>query len=205
MAQRDLPLAVYVDKDTIIHRIPAGLKLLGVLAFVLFTTLAISTPLGGLFACGAMLIGYALAQIPPRIILSQIWPPLVILIPLCLFQWWSKTGEFALTLFLTLFAAMLSSFLLTLTSTVDEIMDGVETGLRPLERLGLPVETISLTVSLTLRLIPLMFGTVDEVLKARKARGAGFSLQAFGTPVIIRSLRRARAIGEALQARGVGD
>ena len=60
-------------------------------------------------------------------------------------------------------------------------------------------------MSMTIRLIPLMLGTVNEVLDARKARGAGFSLCAFGTPIIVRSIRRARAMAEALQARGVGD
>ena len=108
-------------------------------------------------------------------------------------------------MFLTIFAAMMAAFLLTLTSTVDAIMESLEDSLRPLARFGLPVETISLAMSLTIRLIPLMFETVYEVLDARKARGAGFSPLAFGTPVIIRSIRRARAMGEALQARGVGD
>ena len=108
-------------------------------------------------------------------------------------------------MFLSIFSAILIAFLLTLTSTVDEIMDSVETSLAPLGRFGFPVENVTLAMSLTIRLIPLMFATVGEVLDARKARGAGFSISAFGTPVLIRSIRRARAIGEALQARGFGD
>ena len=84
-------------------------------------------------------------------------------------------------------------------------MHSVEKMLLPFERFGLPVETITLAISLTLRLIPLQLATVNEVLDARKARGAGFSIVAFGTPVIIRSIRRARNIGDALLARGAGD
>ena len=113
--------------------------------------------------------------------------------------------DYALAMFLSIFSAILVAFLLTLTSTVDDIMESVESSLAPLERFGFPVDTVTLAMSLTIRLIPLMFATVGEVLDARKARGAGFSFAAFGTPVLIRSIRRARSIGEALQARGVGD
>ena len=85
------------------------------------------------------------------------------------------------------------------------MMEAFERALQPFAKLGLPVENLSLAMSLTIRLLPLMLGTVNEVLDARKARGAGTSLLAFGTPVVIRSIRRAQAMGEALQARGVGD
>ena len=82
---------------------------------------------------------------------------------------------------------------------------GWEKALAPTARFGVPVEAISLAISLTIRLIPLQFATVGEVLDARKARGADFSITAFGAPVMIRSIRRARVIGDALLARGVGD
>ena len=86
------------------------------------------------------------------------------------------------------------------------MMEGFERALQPFAKLGLPVENLSLAMSLTIRLLPLMLGTVNEVLDARKARGSlSTSLLAFGTPVVIRSIRRAQAMGEALQARGVGD
>jgi len=95
--------------------------------------------------------------------------------------------------------------LLTLTTTIEEMMDALERALRPTARLGVPVDTIVLTISLTIRLIPLMLNTINEVLDARKARGAAFSITAFGTPVIIRSIRRAHHIADALWARGAGD
>ena len=93
----------------------------------------------------------------------------------------------------------------TLTTTVAEMLEALEKALAPTARFGVPVEAISLALSLTIRLIPLQFATVGEVLDARKARGADFSITAFGAPVMIRSIRRARVIGDALLARGVGD
>lgn len=207
MAQRmtNLPLSVYVPGNTLVHRISPTAKIGALIVFILATSLLVKTipvALGAAAFAGAL---YVVARIPVRIALSQILPPLVFLVPLAGFQWWAKGFDYAAVMFLTLFSAMLLAFLLTLTSTVDSILESLQTSLRPLERVGLPVDTISLAMALTIRLIPLMFETAYDVLDARKARGASFSPLAFGTPVIIRSLRRARAMGEALQARGVED
>lgn len=207
MAQRrtDLPLSVYVPGTTVIHRMQPSWKIAFLIVFILVTSIWFKTiP----FAAGAAVFSAALfviARIPVRIAWGQIWPALLFLVPLAGFQWWAKSFDYALVMFLTLLATMLMAFLLTLTSTVDAILESLEDSLKPFARFGLSVDTISLSMALTLRLIPLMFETVYDVLDARKARGAGFSLAAFGTPIIIRSIRRARAMGEALQARGVGD
>ncbi|WP_234459535.1 energy-coupling factor transporter transmembrane component T family protein [Corynebacterium macginleyi] len=180
-------------------------KIVILLVFILLSSIFFnSLPWSG-GAVIAAAVTYFIARIPPRIAWSQLWPPLIILIPLAGFQWWAKDFNYAAVMFFNILAAMILAFLLTLTSTVDAIMESLEESLRPLRRFGVPVDNISLAVSLTVRLIPLMFETVYEVLDARKARGAWFSPTAFITPVIIRSIRRARAIGEALQARGVGD
>lgn len=205
MKTKNIPLAVYVDKDTPLHQLSASRKLLFIIIFIIVTSVVATTPTRGLIACAVAAAFYVVASIPPRVAFSQLWPPLIILVPLAAFQWWARDFDYALTMFLTLFASMLIAFLLTLTSTVNEIMESVETSLAPLKRFGVPVDNITLAMSLTIRLIPLMFATVGEVLDARKARGAGFSITAFGTPVLIRSIRRARAIGEALQARGMDD
>ncbi|WJY89936.1 energy-coupling factor transporter transmembrane component T family protein [Corynebacterium confusum] len=205
MRRKNIPLNVYVDKNTIVHRLSPSVKLAIIIVFILVTSIFIKTIPWALAAVVVGAIPYALAQVPPSIIASQLTPPLFILVPLAAFQWWSRDFEYAAVMFLTIFAAMEVAFLLTLTSTVDEIMESMERTLAPLARFGLPVETISLAMSLTIRLIPLMFETVGEVLDARKARGANMSVMAFATPVVIRSIRRAQAMGEALAARGVGD
>ena len=205
MNTKNIPLSVYVDKDTPIHQLRPSWKLLFIVIFINTASIVVTTPIRGLIACVIAGSLYFVARIPVRIAFSQLWPPLIILVPLAAFQWWARDMDYALSMLLSIFSAVLIAFLLTLTSTVDAIMESVERSLAPLERFGFPVDTVTLAMSLTIRLIPLMFGTVGEVLDARKARGAGFSIAAFGTPILIRSIRRARSIGEALQARGVGD
>lgn len=200
-----IPLGVYVPGTSLIHRMPPGWKFVLLIGFILGSALLANSVLLALGTVLIPLLGYLIARIPGRIAWGQLWPPLPILAALGLFHWWQQGPELALTTVLVIFSAVMSATLLTLTTTIPELMDAVERALSPLRRFGVPVETISLAISLTIRLIPLQLATVREVLDARKARGATLSITAFGTPVLIRSLRRARAMGEALRARGVGD
>lgn len=202
---KNIPLGFYVDADTIIHRIPAAVKFLVLIGFILVTSLAVHTLPWAAASLFLPLVLFPVARIPFRVALGQLAPPLYLLVALAAFQWWQKDFLSAAIMFLTIYAAISGAVLLTLTTKVSEMMDSLDRALAPLGRLGIPVENITLAMSLTIRLLPLMLGTVVEVLDARKARGATASLTAFGTPVIIRSIRRARAMGEALQARGVGD
>lgn len=200
-----LPLGFYVPGDSLVHRTPPAWKFAALILYILSTAIFIRTPLAAVLVLLLPLAGYLIARIPFRVALGQLWPPLPILTVLGLFQWWQQGAAAALSMVLVILAAIMAATLLTLTTTIPAIMDALEDLLAPLARFGVPVESISLAISLTIRLIPLQLATVREVLNARKARGASFSILAFGTPVLIRSMRRAHAIGEALQARGVGD
>ena len=202
---RHIPLGVHLPGDTAIHRLPAGVKFLALLAFILTSTFLVTgSPVAAVW-CAVVLAGYVVARVPVRVALGQVLPVVPVLAVLGAFQWWQRGWEFALTTVLVLLASVAAAALLTLTTTIAELMAAIERGLSPFARFGLPVETISLAVSLTLRLIPLQLATVHEVLAARKARGAGFSIAAFGTPVLVRSIRRARLLAEALIARGAAD
>ena len=205
MYPRALPLGVYIPGSSWIHRLPAGVKFWALCGFIVFTTFAISSPVAAAAALLLASCGLVIARIPLAVAWGQLWPPLLIMIPLAGFQLWQQGPRTALVVFLSIYANLIAAILLTLTTTISELMDGLERTLAPLGRLGVPVGHLSLAMSLTLRLIPLMLGTIAEVHDARKARGYGASPIAFATPVMIRSLRRAHALAEALAARGVGD
>ena len=202
---RSIPLGVYVDSNSPVHRLPAIWKFPLLLAFIISGPLVARTPLVAVGLVILIVITYLIARIPARTAWNQWWPVLPVLLVLGVFQWWQRGLGLAVTTVAVILSAVMAAMLLTLTTRLEALMDAVEKMLRPWERFGLPVETITLAISLTIRLIPLQLATVTEVLDARKARGAGFSVVAFGTPVLIRSIRRARNIGDALLARGAGD
>lgn len=200
-----VPLGVYIPGNTPLHRVPAGLKFLALICFVISTAVFVKTIPWAVAVFLLPLVGYAIARVPVRVAWTQLAPPLPILSMLFAFQWWQLGLERAAIIIVVIYAAIAAATILTLTTKVGEMMDAITAGLSPLGRLGLPVDAIALAISLTIRLIPLQLATVQEVLDARKARGAEFSLRAFGTPAVIRSIRRAENIGDALIARGVGD
>ncbi|ADK29051.1 energy-coupling factor transporter transmembrane protein EcfT [Corynebacterium pseudotuberculosis] len=202
---RNVPLGVYVPGETVIHRIPPLAKICFLIVFVIATTALVAQPFVALLCVIFSSSLYVLAKIPLPIAWGQLWPPAVILLFLGAFQWWQKGLTYSSSLVLAIFASLMLAMLLTLTTSLESMMEAIQRLLAPTERFGVPVETITLAFSLTLRLIPLMLATVYEVLDARKARGATFSLIALGTPVMIRSIRRARGIADALMARGAGD
>ena len=193
--RQNIPLGVYVPGTTIIHRLNPSIKFVSLIVFIIASTIWAHT-LTDAAICLA---------VPPKSAWGPLWPPLPFLLFLGAFNWWQQGWEKALVVTLVIMSSIGMAAVLTLTTTVAEMLEALEKALSPTARFGVPVESISLAISLTIRLIPLQFATVGEVLDARKARGADFSITAFGAPVMIRSIRRARVIGDALLARGVGD
>lgn len=200
-----VPLGVYVPGRSPVHRLNAGVKIVGLIAFILAVVFAARTLWSVTAAAAAVAAVFLLARIPLKTAAGQILPAAPIVAFFAAFQWWQTGFGAAAVLFISLMTTIAAATLLTLTTRISDILQAVERGLAPLERVGVPTESVALAMSLTLRLIPLQLQTVREVLEARAARGAGLSLQAVGIPVLVRSIRRARALGEALLARGVGD
>lgn len=203
--RQGMPLGVYVPGSSVIHRTPPAVKLLCLVVFIVVVSVLPSNPVQALVGIGMLFVAYAVAGIPVSTAARQVVPLLPIIVFLCLFLWWQNDWVAALTTFFGLAAAAMAAVLLTLTTTVEAMLDSLERGLAPLARVGVRVDLISLAIALTIRVIPLMFATIAESLDARKARGAGFSISAVGTPVVIRSIRRAQLTGEALLARGAVD
>ena len=199
---RELPLGVYIPGDTLLHRMAPALKFVLLVAFIIFTTVWPSEPWQSMSLLTFVLVLYAWARIPMGLAVRQLVPLLPVLLFLGAFMVWQNGIAAALTLLIGLLATIAAANLLTLTTPVQELLDALDRALSPFGRTG---ELISLTIALTIRLIPLTLATANEVLEARKARGAGFSVHAFGTPLVIRSVRRAKMIGEALMARGAVD
>lgn len=200
-----VPLGLYLNHNSPVHKLPTAAKLIIVIAFLLISGIVVDTWMGGAIAVAIVCLAYAMAKVPPTVALRQLRGAVIILALLSLLLWWRTDAEEALTTFLTLLAAIAAAILLTLTTRVSDIMDTLTAAMRPFARFGLPVDTIALALSLTLRMIPLQVMAAAEVLEARKARGATGSIVAFGVPIVIRTINRSKAMGDSLIARGEGE
>lgn len=203
-----VPLGVHHPGNSVVHRAPAGLKLLVLTVFILSTAIFVSDWKWGLASVASVVLTAAVARVPAKLLVRQLSGALPLLIFVALMLWWRTDGHQAVTMFLALLSAIAAAILLTLTTKVSVLMETFERILAPTVRVGVPVEQVALAMTLTIRLIPLQVQAVNEVLDARRARGSrgfGASLTAFGVPIVVRTILRARAIADALRARGAAD
>ena len=203
-----VPLGVYSPGNTVVHRAPAGIKLLVLTVFILSTAIFVSTWQWAAVSVGMVVLTAAVARIPTRLFVRQLSGALPLLIFIALMLWWRTDGEQGLTMFLVLLSAIAAAILLTLTTRVSVLMETFERILAPTARIGVPVDQVALAMTLTIRLIPLQVQAVNEVLDARRARASpstSASLTAFGVPIVVRTILRSRAIADALRARGAAD
>lgn len=197
-------IGLYHPGNSVLHRIPAGWKLLGLTLVVIGIVLLAAPWQLGIAAC-LLAGGFAVARIPARVVWAQLWPMRWFLLCIAAFQVIFAGSERAVMVVGVLLLTVAAASLVTLTTRVTEMLDVCQRLLGPFRRLGVDPDRVGLLLALTIRCIPLMVDIVRAVSEARKARGAGFSLRAMAAPAVVRALRSADAMGDALIARGVDD
>jgi biotin transport system permease protein len=197
-------IGLYRPGTSLLHRAPAGLLLVLLLAGTTALVLARS-PLAVLVAAVVTGAGYALAAVPASVALAQLWPLrwfALVLVPL---QWWSGGWRQVAVVVGTMVVTVAAAALVTLTTRVSDMLDACVALLRPLRRTGIDPERVALTLALTVRAVPVLADTFAQARDARRARGLERSPRALLVPLVLRTLRHADRLGEALAARGVDD
>ena len=190
-------------QDSLIHRAAPGPKLLALIALIL----AVSwSPLAGLALTVAL---YALAFKNLTKFFKQLWALKLLIalitIPQLLFGTPWQT-VFDSTLRIT--DAMLLATLFSLTTKTQALLDAIEGALnsktlRPLTRLGLKPETVSLAFVMTMNAIPMIMKFVGQIKEAQSARGLKPTPVRMTIPLLVASLKYSDEFAEALTARGV--
>ena len=197
-------IGVHLPGRSPVHRLPAGPKLLLLIAAIVGITL-LDHPWQLGIAAVVVLGIVALSRLPWRAVADQVWPMRWLLLVLAVFQVLLAGWQTAMMIVGGLVLAMTLAGVVTLTTSVTAILDLCRRVVGPLRRFGVDPDRIGLLLALTIRAIPLLVAIVREVGEARAARNLGFSLRAVAAPVVVRALRTADGIGEALVARGVDD
>ena len=106
---------------------------------------------------------------------------------------------------------VIGSSIMTLTTTPNQLTDGLERLLRPLNKLHVPVHDIAMMMSIALRFIPILLEETDKIMKAQIARGADFesgnlfkrakAMVPLLVPLFISAFRRANDLAMAMEAR----
>ena len=198
------PLGLYVPGTSVVHRAPAGLKLVVMIAAGV-ASVFLRAPWQVAAALTVVLLAYGVAGLPPRTVARQVRPLLWVGLVTAGFHLVVNGWERAVVVVGVLAVLLLLAALVTLTTRTTDLVDAVVAACRPLRVVRIEPERIGLVIALGVRCVPVVIGLAEGVRDAQRARGLTASPRAFAVPLIVRSLRHADALGEALAARGLDD
>ena len=100
---------------------------------------------------------------------------------------------------------------MTFKTTPNELTDGIEKLLYPLNKIHVPVHEVAMMMSIALRFIPILLEETDKIMKAQIARGADLesgnmiqkakSMIPILVPLFVSAFRRANDLAMAMEAR----
>ncbi|HEV7812101.1 MAG TPA: energy-coupling factor transporter transmembrane protein EcfT [Leifsonia sp.] len=197
-------LSFYRPGDGWLHRMPSGPKAFLLFAFVLGVSLLPSAWWAAAATATATALVYLLAgvggwrELSHQILIVR-WPIAITVASQLLFL----GPEQAVANTVRVVAAIVLAALLVLTTRVSALLDMIERGLRPMERLGLDSQRAALLLTVTLTTIPVLARLAGDVRDAQRARGGRSSLRSFTVPFLVVALKHADELGDALTARGI--
>ena len=224
---RDITIGQYYPADSILHRLDPRTKIIAVFIFILSLFVSQSF-LAYSLAFLVLVAMIAISDVPPSFILKglrSIFIIILLTVVLNLFFTPGETvllsiGRFSITLeglrtaiFMAarLMMLIIGSSLLTLTTSPIALTDGIESLMKPLERIGVPAHEIAMMMTIALRFIPILLEETDKIMKAQMARGADFetggiikrarNMVPLLVPLFISSFRRADDLALAMEAR----
>ena len=224
---RDITIGQYYPADSVVHKLDPRVKLFSTLIYVI--ALFVYKGIAG-FALITLFLGISikLSQVPLKYMLKGLKAIMVLLLITVLFNLFLTPGnvtywEFgmlqlsdtgitnALTMAIRLVYLILGTSLMTLTTTPNQLTDGLEKSLKPLNKVHIPVHAIAMMMSIALRFIPILVEETDKIMKAQMARGADFengsilqrakNMVPLLVPLFVSAFRRADDLAMAMEAR----
>jgi len=197
-------LGLYVPGASILHRAPAGAKLLGLVGLAVVSQLLGLWWQRCLLLIGVLLL-YPLARIGVGFALRQLRSLWWVLATIAVAQLVLAGWQLAVSVVATIVLLVLAAGLVTLTTTTTALSDVVVSVLGPFRRFGVAPERVGLLLALSIRAVPVVLGLAEQIRDAQRARGLPIRPRAFAVPLLVRALRHAQQLGDALIARGLDD
>ena len=224
---KDITLGQYFPGQSIIHRLDPRTKLIMLVVYIVALFLAESWVSYGLMFLFLVTVIW-LSTIPLKSILRGMKPLVMILIFTgvlnlfftqegeVIFHFWiltMTTGGLSRAVMMMSRILMLitGTFLLTYTTSPIALTDGLESLMKPLNKIGVPVHELSMMMCIALRFIPTLIEETDKIMSAQKARGADFetgslmerarALIPILVPLFISAFRRADELATAMECR----
>ena len=224
---RDITIGQFYPANSLIHRMDPRVKLFSTMIYII--ALFCFKGLAGLAIITAFLCAVIrISKVPFRFMTKGLKAIVVLLVITSLFNliatpgnivFW-KWGTLQITdvgiinsvlMTIRLIYLILGTSLMTLTTTPNQLTDGLETALKPLNKINVPVHSIAMMMSIALRFIPILIEETDKIMKAQMARGADFekgnllqrakNMVPLLVPLFVSAFRRAEDLAMAMEAR----
>ncbi|WP_349268712.1 cobalt ABC transporter [Mycolicibacterium parafortuitum] len=186
-----------------LHRMPAGVKLVGLGVVIVAMTVMVDSPVR-LAVAAVVVVGVVVsARLPVGALAAQLRPVLWVVGAIFVLQVLLTGWRRALVVCGVLLLAVCLAAMVTTTTRTTAMLDAATRAMTPLARFGFPVRQVAIALALTIRSIPLLVDIIRQVEEARRARGLRISPRIVFVPVVVAALRAADDFSEALIARGI--
>ena len=223
---RDITLGQYYPADSVIHKLDPRTKLFATLLFII--SVFSFDGIVGFIVMTAFLFGViALSKVPLSFMLRGLKAIMILLVIAGLFNLFLTPGQVlwsiwkihitreglrnAVLMTIRMVYLIMGSSVMTLTTTPNQLTDGLEKALKPLQKINVPVHEIAMMMSIALRFIPILIEETDKIMKAQMARGADFetgglvkkakNMVPLLVPLVVSAFRRANYLALAMEAR----
>ena len=223
---RDITIGQYYPAESVLHKLDPRTKLMATLLYMVSLFVFRGAP-GFAVVTAALCLVIWLSKVPFGYMVKGLKAIVVILLITAVFNLFLTPGEAIFTFWklkityeglqnagfmvIRLIYLILGSSILTLTTTPNQLTDGLEKSMKPLNNIQVPVHEIAMMMSIALRFIPILIEETDKIMKAQLARGADFesgnllkkakSMVPLLVPLFISAFRRANDLAMAMEAR----
>ncbi|AZZ59865.1 energy-coupling factor transporter transmembrane protein EcfT [Oenococcus sp. UCMA 16435] len=218
----------YLPGKTFIHRLDPRMKLVITVVFIFLTFFADNWQ-SNLLLFTFVFLCVAVTKINFSFFLNGLKPMLWLIIFTVMMQilfssgghlYWhwgwltiSQYGiDYGMIVFLRFVLIIFISTLLTLTTSPTNLANGLSSLLKPLKFFHIPINEISLMLSLSLRFVPTLMDETSKIMNAQRARGVDFgegnifqqmkAVVPIFIPQFIASFNRADELATAMESRG---
>ena len=225
----DITLGQFFPGFSPIHKLDPRTKIILTILFIVGVFLA-KNPLTFLFLVILTVSLIFISRISFKVILKGLKPIVFILIFTSLINIFMTAGEgepllafwvlkiykegIIRAFFMSLRVIILiigTSLFLTYTTSPISLTDGLESLLKPLKKIGVPVHLFAMMMTIALRFIPTLVEETEKIMNAQKSRGADFSsgglikrakaLIPLLIPLFVSAFKRAEELATALECR----
>ena len=225
----DITLGQFFPGYSVLHKLDPRTKILAAIIAIV-AIFVVNNTVGFIFIAAATLLLIAASRISFRVVFKGVKPIVIILLFTALLNIFMTVGEgeplvsfwnikiysegIARALFMALRVIVLiiiSSMLLTYTTSPISLTDGLESLMKPLKKIGVPVHTFAMMMSIALRFIPTLVEETEKIMNAQKSRGADFTsgslvkrakaLVPILVPLFVSAFKRADELATAMECR----